>query len=120
MIEWFKWWFFEARKCEHDEGRWQMINAGSGKKRNCSKCGKCLQIIQAYGRLVMVKKINGCTLKIWRAKTLAGWSDLHYSCFRDADKLEVCSGTGALLGTDRFWSVYAHIKARIDDLMCSV
>jgi len=45
MIKWFKWWFFEARKCEHDEGRWQMINAGSGKKRNCTKCGKCLQII---------------------------------------------------------------------------
>jgi len=45
MIEWFKWWFFEAWKCEHDKGEWSKINAGSGKKLNCTKCGKCLKII---------------------------------------------------------------------------
>ena len=67
------------------------------------------------GRLrgsVMIRTIKGCTLKIWRAKTLAGWGDLHYACFRDVDGLEVCSGTGGLLGTDRFWGVYNHVKSK--------
>lgn len=71
------------------------------------------------GRLrgsVMIRTIKGCTLKIWRAKTLAGWGDLHYACFRDVDKLEVCSGTGGLLGTDRFWGVYNHVKSKIEAL----
>lgn len=71
------------------------------------------------GRLrgsVMIRTIKGCTLKIWRAKTLAGWGDLHYACFRDVDGLEVCSGTGGLLGTDRFWGVYNHVKSKIEAL----
>jgi len=64
----------------------------------------------------MIRTIKGCTLKIWRAKTLAGWGDLHYACFRDVDGLEVCSGTGGLLGTDRFWGVYNHVKSKIEAL----
>ncbi len=45
MIKWFKWRFFEVRKCEHDKGEWSKINAGMGKIRHCTKCGKCLEII---------------------------------------------------------------------------
>lgn len=64
----------------------------------------------------MIRVINGCTIKIWKAKSLAGWTDWYYSCFRDRDGFEVCSGTGALLGTDNVWSIYRHIKERISML----
>lgn len=61
----------------------------------------------------MIRNLNGYTVKIYRAKSRAGWSDLYYSCFRDSDKFEVCSGCGALLGTDSFWTIYHYIKGRI-------
>lgn len=62
----------------------------------------------------MERKIKGFTLKIWRGKSLVGWSDIYYSCFRDADRFELCSGCGSLLGADNFWSVYRYIKKRIE------
>jgi hypothetical protein len=45
FFAWLKWWFIETRRCEHDSGKWHMINYGMGKARHCGKCGKCLEII---------------------------------------------------------------------------
>lgn len=62
----------------------------------------------------MERKIKGFTLKIWRGKSLAGWSDIYYSCFRDTDMMELCSGCGSLIGMDNVWSVYRYIQNRIE------
>ena len=64
----------------------------------------------------MIRTNMGCTIKIERAKSLGGWTDLHYSCFRDSDKLEVCSGVGSLLDMANMWSVYAYICRRVREL----
>ena len=45
FIQWAKWWFWDARRCNHEPGEWRMINFGMGKARHCKKCGKCLDLI---------------------------------------------------------------------------
>lgn len=64
----------------------------------------------------MIKQYKKCTIKIYRAKSIGGWSDLYYSCFRDHDKLEVCSGCGGLLGISNAWGIYRYIKHKIDSM----
>lgn len=63
-----------------------------------------------------MKPVEGYTIKIERAKSLGGWMDIHYSCFRDSDRLEVCSGCGAYLGLSHKSSVRAYIVRRIKAL----
>ncbi len=67
----------------------------------------------------MVKKVDGYTIKIERARSLGGWIDIHYSCFRDSDKFEVCSGVGSLLDLAHKSSVRAYIMRRIRALEAS-
>jgi hypothetical protein len=44
LLGWLKWWFIETQHCDHDDGDWSMIDLGMSKIRNCTECGKCLQI----------------------------------------------------------------------------
>ena len=44
MIKYLKW-YISTMKCEHDYGKWRMIDTGMGKIRCCNKCGKTLQVI---------------------------------------------------------------------------
>lgn len=60
--------------------------------------------------------IEGYTIKVERERSLGGWMDIHYSCFRDSDKFEVCSGVGSLLGLSHKSSVYAYIRRRVREV----
>jgi len=61
----------------------------------------------------MSRQVSGYTIRIERERSLGGWEDIHYSCFRDSDKFEVCSGVGSLIGLARKDSVRAYIMRRI-------
>lgn len=45
MLKWLKWFFWDCRRCQHDEGGWHMRDLGMSKARHCRKCGKCLELI---------------------------------------------------------------------------
>ena len=45
ILSWFKWWYFDTKKCQHEAGDWHMREMGMGKIRWCKKCGKCLDLI---------------------------------------------------------------------------
>jgi hypothetical protein len=45
MLKWLKWWFWDARRCEHEPGEWKMIEMGCRKIKHCTKCGKCVDLI---------------------------------------------------------------------------
>jgi len=61
----------------------------------------------------MYRVVNGYEIKIHIAKSLVGWSDLYYSCFKQ--NLEICSGCGGTLGISNFWGIYRYIKERIKE-----
>lgn len=45
FFKWFKWWFWETRKCEHssfDECHSALYDFGRSKGWWCKKCGKML------------------------------------------------------------------------------
>ena len=64
----------------------------------------------------MSKQVGGYTIRIERERTLGGWEDIHYSCFRNSDKFEVCSGVGSLIDLAHKSSVRAYIMRRIREL----
>lgn len=45
IILWLKWWFWDTQRCQHQPGPWTIRDAGMGKARHCTKCGKCLDIV---------------------------------------------------------------------------
>ena len=61
----------------------------------------------------MSRQVSGYTIRIERERSLGGWLDIHYSCFRDSDKFEVCSGVGSLIDLAHKSSVRAYIMRRI-------
>lgn len=63
----------------------------------------------------MIKKYKNHTIKIYRATTLSGCQDIMYYCFRNIDNVEICSGTGGLLGMCDMYAVYHYIKNRVDE-----
>ena len=53
----------------------------------------------------MIKNYKNHTIKIYRATTLSGCQDIMYYCFRNIDNVEICSGTGGLLGMCDMYAV---------------
>lgn len=46
VIRWVKWFFWDSRRCEHEEHReWIYVNCGMNKAMYCKKCGKLLTFI---------------------------------------------------------------------------
>jgi hypothetical protein len=45
FLSWFKWYYFDTKKCHHEPGPWHMREMGMGKIRWCRICGKCMNLI---------------------------------------------------------------------------
>lgn len=43
--QWFLWFFFESRRCEHESDSGTLTNMGLNKVWRCKKCGKCLNFV---------------------------------------------------------------------------
>jgi len=45
VADWFKWFAWDVRVCDHVPGVWHFRESGMGKILRCKKCGKCLDLI---------------------------------------------------------------------------